>query len=280
MKQVLVNGVFADHISVQDRGLQYGDGLFETILCHQQKLYYWPQHYQRLQQSAEKLAMDCPPEDVLLDDISRLLDDRETCAIRIILTRGNSQRGYAWQQGQPGRRIVQCSLLSADYSSLLTQQLASGRLFICRTQASINESLAGLKHLNRLENVMARNEFSDNYMDGLMLDANGHMIEGSMSNVFAIKNGAVYTPDLSRSGVRGIMRERITAIIKALNYPLHIRALTREEVLDMDALFISNSLIGMREVSSIMDEAFTSSDISRQVFEALLTDSRNALQHV
>lgn len=281
MSRVLINGVEAEYIRVYDRGLQYGDGLFETILCHHRSLYYWPQHYQRLQQSAEKLKLDCPPQNLLLDEINQLLSgSNSSSAVKIILTRGNSERGYAFTDSQAGRRILLCSELPSDYSALIAGKLDEGRLFVCRTQASINETLAGLKHLNRLENVIARNEFGDDCMDGLMLNADNHVVEGCMSNLFAIKGNEVFTPDVARSGVNGIMRGRIMAIIEQLDYPLHIRAMTLTEVVNMDTLFITNSLIGMRAVTAVAEKDFPTSELTRQIFKALLVDSREQLTRV
>ena len=291
MKRVLVNGIEADYVSVYDRGLQYGDGVFETVLCHAGQLYYWPQHYRRLLQSAQKFRLACPSQEQLLAEISRLLatdrpdGENSAChAIKIILTRADSERGYAFSKRPRGRRIVLVSAIAPAYSSLVTQTLEAGRLFVCQTQASINASLAGHKHLNRLANVMARNEFDDDCMDGLMSTAGSHVISGSMSNLFAIKGKAIHTPDLRQSGVKGIMRERIMTIIKQLDYPLHISTMTLTELENMDALFISNSLIGMRPVSAMAETTYPVAgpavEITQQIFEALLADSREQLASV
>ena len=91
----LINGIASDYLTINDRSIHYGDGLFETILCNNNKLYYWSQHFQRLQTSAEKLKIACPQEQLLLDDIAKLLDKNESgsnseaaCAIKIIVSRG------------------------------------------------------------------------------------------------------------------------------------------------------------------------------------------------
>ncbi|MDT8282112.1 MAG: aminodeoxychorismate lyase, partial [Gammaproteobacteria bacterium] len=221
----LINGINADFISVNDRSIHYGDGLFETILCVDNKLYYWSQHYRRLSSSAALLKLDCPSEEFFLRDISRLTAESnsqhdQTFAIKILLSRGTGQRGYRIDQNTSVNRIVLSSPLETDYSSLLSETLLSGELYICKQQVSINESLAGLKHLNRLENVMARSEWSDDkqsYIDGLMLNANQHVIEGTMSNLFAIKHGQLYTPELKQSGIKGVMRDIIIGIANKLD---------------------------------------------------------------
>ena len=281
----LINGIASDYLTINDRSIHYGDGLFETILCNNNKLYYWSQHYQRLQASAEQLKIACPPEQVLLDDIAKLLDKNKpgsksgskleaACAIKVIVSRGAGERGYQFSKKTAASRFVLLSALEADYSSLLSQQLLSGELFICKQQVSINENLAGLKHLNRLENVMARNEWNDkaknNFIDGLMQNANHHVIEGTMSNLFAIKNKQLFTPDLKLSGVNGIMREIIIDLASKNNIKTSIVNLTLDDLTAMDELFISNSLIGMKAVTKLGDSFYKDQTVTNMIFTELL----------
>ncbi len=272
----LINGVPADYLSINDRAIHYGDGLFETILCHRGKLSFWKKHYQRLQSSAVKINLPCPQEHILLNDIELLLADKHnadepTCVIKIILTRGVSNRGYAFDNKSMANRLVLLSVIDKDYSSLLSTQLLSGDLYLCDQQVSINESLAGLKHLNRLENVLAKNEWQQpQYIDGLMLNANGNVIEGCMSNLFAIKGEEVLTPDLTMSGVNGVIRNVVIEIAKANKIELTIKNMNVEELKSMDALFITNSLIGMKIISNFNGYQFGSSDLTDIVFNQLL----------
>ncbi len=275
----LINGVTADYLNVNDRAIHYGDGLFETILCSENKLLYWSQHYLRLQRSAQRLKLRCPDEDVLLGDIRSLLKLNETpgskvCSIKIIITRGSSDRGYVIPKKTNEKRIVLMSALAADYSSLLSGELLSGELYICKNQVSINESLAGLKHLNRLENVLARNEWNDTannqFIDGLMLNARQQVIEGSMSNVFAIKENNLYTPDLSQSGVNGIMRDMIIDAAGRNNIQLSILNLKLEDLYEMEEIFISNSLIGIRSVNKIDASLYQQQTLTKFMLSELL----------
>jgi len=156
---------------------------------------------------------------------------------------------------------------------LLSERLLQGELFICQQQVSINESLAGIKHLNRLENVMARNEWQDNkkrsYIDGLMLNANQHVIEGTMSNLFAVKENKRYTPKLKQSGIKGVMRDAIIDIIRKNNLTLEISTLTLDELYEMDELFISNSLIAIKSVTKLTDCHYEKKT-TMKIFEQLL----------
>jgi 4-amino-4-deoxychorismate lyase len=284
----LINGIDTDFLNVHDRAIHYGDGVFETILCVANKLYYWSQHFQRLSSSARKLKIDCPQAQTFLDDINRLLAENKTrddspFVIKIILSRGVSERGYKIDNKAQANRIVLLSPVLTEYSSLLSERLLEGELFICQQQVSINESLAGIKHLNRLENVMARNEWQDNtkkpYIDGLMLNANQHVIEASMSNLFAVKENKLYTPQLKQSGINGIMRDAIIDLITKNNLTLSIINLTLEDLYTMDELFISNSLIGVKSVTKLADYHYQQKT-TMKIFEQLLKTKENHIEIV
>jgi 4-amino-4-deoxychorismate lyase len=175
------------------------------------------------------------------------------------------------------------SSLEPAYSSLLSEHLLNGELFICKQQVSINESLAGLKHLNRLENVMARNEWQDNnkryYIDGLMLNANQHVIEGTMSNLFAIRDDQLYTPQLKQSGIKGVMRDIIIAIANKLDLRLTVTDLSLDQLSSMDELFISNSLIGMKSVTQLGDSHYQHNKAT-VIFNQLLKTKADHVQFV
>ena len=291
----LINGIASDYLNINDRSIHYGDGLFETILCSNNKLYYWSQHYQRLQASAEKLKIACPQEQLLLDDITKLIDSNKAgskpgfiseaaYAIKVIVSRGAGERGYKFSKNTTASRFVFLSGLEAEHSSFLSKRLLSGELFICKQQVSINENLAGLKHLNRLENVLARNEWNDktknNIIDGLMLNANQHVIEGSMSNLFAIKDKQLFTPDLSLSGVNGIMRGIIIELAGKTNIKTSLINLTIDDLSCMDELFISNSLIAMKAVTKLGDSLYKDQSVTNMIFAELLNTKEDYAQTV
>ena len=283
----LINGIAADYLHISNRAIQYGDGLFETILCDKRELLYWQQHYQRLQSSSAKVKINCPDEHLLLADIKTLLDNIEqssnnTYVIKIIISRGASERGYLFDKDSRETRIVVLSALDTDYSAFTTGQLLKGELYLCEQQVSINKNLAGLKHLNRLENVLARNEWANSatntIIDGLMLDANAHVIEGTMSNLFAIKHRRLITPDLEYSGIKGVMREVIIDIARHNEIDVSICDITLEELLSMDECFISNSLIGIKAVDRIADTTYQSDKLTKLIFEQLLKTKDNNAQ--
>jgi 4-amino-4-deoxychorismate lyase len=282
----MINGIAADHLMISDRSIHYGDGLFETILCSDNKLYYWQQHYHRLRSSAEKLKITCPDERTFLQDIKELVSNNiagNSYVIKIILSRGFGERGYGYSSGISANRIVLLSELDASYSSMLSNTLLHGELFICEQQVSINESLAGLKHLNRLENVMARNEWNDKtmkFIDGLMLNADQRVIEGTMSNLFAIRDGKIFTPGLERSGIRGVMRDAVRELAANNGLSLSITGLSLDDLLGMDELFITNSLIGMKRVTKLGDRIFKDVVVTDLIFKALLVSKEDYAQAI
>ena len=273
----MINGVPADYLNVNDRSIHYGDGLFETLLFDDKKLFYWQQHYQRLFQSASHLKLHCPDEQVLLNDIKQLLTaaDSQSGVIKIIVTRGEGERGYQFSPTSHNEnRIVFISALASEHSSILSGQLLSGDLYLCQQQVSINENLAGLKHLNRLDNVLARNEWlntnKNSYLDGLMLNANQQVIEGTMSNLFAIKDKQLLTPDLRLSGVNGIIRAMIIKRAKINNIRVNITDISINELALMDEVFISNSLIGIKTINKIGQTLYKKQDNTQLIFNDLL----------
>jgi len=276
----MINGVAVDYLNINDRIIHYGDGLFETILCSNNKLFYWKQHYQRLQLSSIKLKISCPDEQLLLNDINALIAGNknsasDSCVIKIIVSRGAGERGYKISKAMNANRLVLLSAIEADYSSLLSSRLLKGELYLCEQQVSINESLAGLKHLNRLENVLARNEWNNavadkTIVDGLMINANQHVIEGTMSNLFAVKDNQLLTPDLTQSGVKGIMRDEIINIANKMDIKVSIVNMSIDELLVMDELFITNSLIGMKSINKLLDSQYKEVNVTKSIFEKLL----------
>ena len=227
---------------------------------------------------------------MLLDDIKKLRDgiedsDGHAYVIKIIVSRGVSERGYQFKKRANENRVTMISALASDYSSLLSGQLLSGDLHICQQHVSINEGLAGIKHLNRLENVLARNEWKngaadESIIDGLMINANKHVIEATMSNLFAVKDHQLLTPDLKCSGVNGIMREAIIDIAGRLEIKTNIVDMTLDDIDEMDELFITNSLIGMKAVNNIAEKKYPSHVISEAIFEQLLKTKGTHVQIV
>ena len=256
----LVDGADTDRISVRDRAVQYGDGLFETLAVHAGQPLLWERHVARLRAGCLRLGLDAPDEAVLRADVERLSGGPEWKVIKIILTRGCAGRGYAPPRAASPTRVVS-AWPWPDYPADNARLGVAVRW--CRTPASINPALAGIKHLNRLEQVLARAEWGNEYAEGLMRDPDGFVVEGTMSNVFAVSGGSLITPELSRSGVAGVMRAEVMAAAQRLGLRCEEAWVTAADLERMDEIFLTNSLIGLWPVTALADRTYPVGAVSR-----------------
>lgn len=246
----LVNGVAADSISIHDRGLAYGDGVFETIAVRAGKPLLFEAHMQRLRRGCLQLGIPAPDAELCRGEVVGLCGGR-TGIVKLVVTRGHAARGYAAQRAARPNRLLLFSKWEGYPLSFYTQGV---RLAICRTRLSMQERLAGIKHLNRLENVLAASELdSEHSQEGIMLDHDDRVIECTRSNIFFIKDGEIHTPLLQRCGVEGVMRDHILRCAGKHGMRVHVRDIHLEEAKRMDEAFVSNSLIGVWPVTRLDD---------------------------
>jgi len=267
MSKVLINGIASEYVSVFDRGLHYGDGVFETIACVGNSAVFIQQHLNRMENGARKLNIPFPDRQLFLDDINCLLRGSNSNSIlKLILTRGRGKRGYRYEKTQIPTRIC---MLSAwpDYVAHWREHGITTRF--CQTQVSVNPQLAGIKSLNRLDSVLASSELGPAFNEGFLSDIDGNVIEGSMSNIFIVSNGTLVTPDLSRCGVNGIMREQIIDIAQNSSIKVETRNITRDELLESREIFISNSVIGVCVVKQLEKQSYNTDTMTRTIKKIL-----------
>ncbi len=260
---ILINGEIGEHISISDRGLQYGDGVFETIAVYHGRPLLWQQHIARLLDGCERLSIrPAPDPESLRGDADELCADAQKAVLKVLVTRGESGRGYAISAPNRPNRIAM--LLSwPTYSREYADTGVEVR--ICDTRISRNPALAGIKHLNRLEQVLARSEWQSEYAEGLMLDEEGNIIEGTMTNLFLCSQGTLLTPDLSRSGVTGIMRAAVLDRAKKMSLPCQVTSITREMLDGAEEVFLTNSIIGIWPVRRIESIQYNIGDTTRRL---------------
>ncbi len=245
----LVNGTPADKISLTDRGIQYGDGVFRTMLVADGQVVDMAAQLDKLYADANRLGIKGISPETLRDDIHKLLDQCQGfSALKIILTRGNSNRGYVYDPKADATRIVSIFELSDVPNSYWTKGVD---LFVCTTRLGKNAALSGIKHLNRLEQVLARNEFGNEFQEGLMLDTDNQVISGTMSNIYFVSNGSITTPSLELSGVRGFMLDKIQTCAGESGLSLNTGHIHLQQIDAAEEVFVSNSLIGIWPVRSI-----------------------------
>ena len=264
-----INGVKTNVISISDRGLHYGDGVFETMVLRHDKLQYWPQHYQRLSRGCAVLDIACPPADTLLAEIMACIESDQTTIVKLIITRGPGSRGYEVRGDEkPQRIVIQCAWPDN------THALSGIRLHLCQTRLAHQPHLAGLKHLNRLEQVLARHEWSGRqYAEGLMLDAQGDVIEGTMSNIFCSPDGKrLLTPCLDKMGVSGIQRALVIQAAHALKIDIQECQIALPDLLNSQECFVCNRVIGLWPVKQLLDTHYPVGAITQMIQQYLADD--------
>ena len=256
MIDVLINGESKNVIGINDRGLQYGDGLFETMAVRNGKIYLWEAHWQRLSLGCKQLSIELPDKNTIENEIKVLIENKneKQFIIKLIVTRGEGQRGYRFSKEQRATRILSSH---AWPNYLHKYQIEGVDVCYCETKLSENEKLAGIKHLNRLEQVLARNEWDDEFQEGLMLTPQGNIIDGTMSNVFAVQNNKIFTPGLSLCGVEGVMRKTVIKAAKEKGYSVYEKDFNKVELEQADELFLTNSLFGIWPIKLIGETGFT-----------------------
>jgi 4-amino-4-deoxychorismate lyase len=257
----IINGRFEAGVSPLDRGLAYGDGVFRTMLLRNGFPICWEMHYRRLEADCNALSIVCPSAETLLDDIERLVSDTGDIAVlKIMVTRGESIRGYAVPPlAQPTRIVIKTTM--PQYPDSYFQEGVT--LHLCATRLARQPRLAGIKHLNRLENVLARMEWTDHQIaDGLMMDEGGDVIECTSANLFARFGKVLATPDLTASGVVGVTRERLMRHAPGLGYSVEVRHIRLSELMDADELLICNSLFGVWQVRNLAGHTWQSGKLA------------------
>ena len=254
--RVLVDGVADASVSALDRGLLYGDGLFETVLFVDGEAALWARHMARLTAGCARLALPLPDPALLATEAAQMIDVRGRALLRITLTRGVGARGYAPPERTPATRIV-AAFAAPDVAA---HWYAAGiRLRFCDTRLALQPRLAGIKHLNRLEQVLARAEWNDPAIaEGLMLDTEGHVIAATAANLFAVIDGRLCTPRLDRCGVAGVARAEVMAQVATAETDLDPAALERAS-----EMFLTSAVRGVLPVTLLADRALAIGPVAR-----------------
>ncbi len=256
-----IDGKPVNTLSPDDRGLAYGDGVFETVLINNGVLVFEKEHFIRLHKSCNRLAIYIDWS-ALKDQIQRFIAqfNKQSGILKIIVTRGDG-RGYNPAHTK-WRSVLRWHSLP-NYPQ--TNKTRGVNLFPCKTTLAVQPLLAGIKHLNRLEQVLARGEWNDlKFADGLLFDTAGYLIEGTMSNVFIVIDENLMTPDLSRCGVAGVMRQWIIKESASL-LPVTICNMTYKYLEKASEVFICNSVYGLWPVIGYASLSWSIGEITREL---------------
>ncbi len=264
---VLVNGSPTESIRVFDRGLTYGDGVFRTLPVRAGRPLCWQLHYDKLGADCAALGIESPPEQCLTEEVGRVIEASPDCVLKIIVTRGEGVRGYAVSPGAEPTRILTTGPLPQHPASWFDDGI---KMHLCSTRLAIQPRLAGIKHLNRLENVLARREWTDPAIaEGLLLDMDGNVIEGTMSNLLILQGTTLLTPDLGRCGVAGVQRARIMALAGELGLTAKVENLSLAELHEADEVVLCNSVIGAWQVRELAGKMWRSGSLATRLRKLL-----------
>lgn len=244
---MLVDGHPGERVAALDRGFTLGDGLFETIAVRGGVPRFWSAHMERLHEGCRRLSLPEPPVDALARDAAALCGATDDGTLRITWTRGVGARGYAAPADPVPTRVL------AFHPGAVSAARALA-LRWCTTRLALQPALAGIKHLNRLEQVLARMEWSDPAIDeGIMLAGDGRVVGCVAANLFLVSGGALVTPDLAECGVAGTARRRVLSVAQGLGVDVAVRRVEADEVAAADEAFATSATRGVAPVGAIGD---------------------------
>ncbi|MFD2180436.1 aminodeoxychorismate lyase [Veronia pacifica] len=254
---VLLNGINTQQIEIADRGLQYGDGCFTTALLIDGKPQYWPSHQARLENAVKALAIPFQEWKDLNDWVKKACADiqEEKAVLKVMITRGSGGRGYSPKGCSKPNVLITSSTFPQHYEIWAKKGI---QLAVLRSRLG-HSPLAGIKHLNRLEQVIAKAELDElNVEDGIVCDMQGAMVETTASNLFWRVKNTLFTPRLSCAGVEGIMKMHITKCAKECGYEINEVEAEPSVLEHADEVFITNTLMGIIPVNQCDSYTFTS----------------------
>jgi 4-amino-4-deoxychorismate lyase len=250
-----VDFIETDRLDAADRGVMYGDGLFETLRVVAGAVPLWQRHAERLRASAARLGLTAPDVDAMLAEVRRLSEGLDDAVARITFTAGVGERGYS----RP-RLAKPTTVIGVGPLSLATDMYRHGiALRLCDTRLGDQPLLAGMKHLNRLEQVLARSEWDDGrWQEGLMADQQGRVICATAANLFAVLAGRLVTPPVDRSGVAGVARAEVLATSDA-----DIRYLSPQQLIEADEVFLTSAVRGILPVRAFAGRIWQPGPVTR-----------------
>jgi len=269
---ILIDGVAASSVPVLDRGLAFGDGIFRTLEVRSGRPLNWDRHFRRLAHDCLALGLPVPEDATLRSEIARVAPN--DAVVKITVTRGSSGRGYSKPTETVARRIV-AAFPPPEYPPELARD--GVRVRRCDLVLSEQPRLAGVKTLNRLENVLARSEWFDaSIREGLLCDREGRLVEATMSNIFLVRSGALVTPLLTRCGVAGAQRDRVRDLAAAGGIPCDVRDIPFPELEEVDEVFLANSLIGLWPVVALGEHRWPVGALTRRFQAEIAADDAKA----
>lgn len=239
-------------VSVFDRGFQYGDGCFETLAAVDGQVRDLDDHLERLAHGARLLGLPEPESARVAEELNELCPVEGRAVLKVIYTRGSGGRGLAPPAEAAPTRVVMRGPWPGHPAEHWTQGV---RVRLCETRQIPGRALDGrIKHLNQLNRITARMEWEgSDPAEGLLRDLEGRILEGTVTNLFAVRDAALITPELGRSGLPGITRGRVLGLAREAGFTAVEGELTPSDLAGAEEVFLTNSLIGIWPVRGITD---------------------------
>lgn len=233
-------------IDPAQRGIAYGDGLFETLRVHGDEVPWWDRHWARLSAGAARLGIALPAQAFVREQVRALLTETDAeqsgnAVLKLIASRSAGGRGYR-PDPQAG-----CDWQLSLHP--LPPPARSGGLHLrwCELRLAMQPALAGIKHCNRLEQVLARAEWIDADIDeGLLLDATGSVVSATAANLFILRDGRWLTPPVDACGVAGVCRGWALDALEAAE-----QVLAPADVESAEAVFLCNAVRGILPIARL-----------------------------
>lgn len=223
------------------RGLHYGDGVFRTALIWQDEIVDLERQLDLLERDARQLGLHPPPRLLLRSEALQLAADQPRGVLKLMLFRRAGGRGYRAEHAEVDRLLLR--QLAPRYPE--SHWTAGIRAFLSPLRLATQPRLAGVKHLNRLEQVLASRDWPEDAEEGFVCDAAGRPVCGTRSNLFWVRDGVLATPVLDQCGIRGMMRNKIIELAQQLQIPVQLETTGMDALCRADEIFVSNSLIGL-----------------------------------
>ncbi|MCG7531529.1 aminodeoxychorismate lyase [Psychrobium sp. MM17-31] len=263
MSMMWVNGVATDVISASDRGFSYGDGIFTTIKVTNGVCHLLPDHLMRLQRGISALAIAQIDFDALLNQLCDVAKMLAQGVIKVVISRGVGQRGYSSVGCDSPTVVVSTSPLPSCYQAWQRDGIALG---VSTVALGLNPLTAGIKHLNRLEQVLVKQQIDDNgWTDAVVLDCQACVIETNMANLFWRNGDKVYTPNLDFSGVKGLMRAQVKSALAAWAIEVVEDRFKLSSLTDADEIFITNCLMDVVPVVAIETKSYAIGSLTKRL---------------
>ncbi len=262
----MINSLTTSQLQL-DRGLHYGDGLFETIAIKSGQAELLTEHINRLKESCNKLKFINVDFSNITQEIINEAKKINKGIIKLIVTRGSGGRGYSIPDNMKATYLI----LQYPWPNYSNSNWKNG-VFVkkCDLVLAQQPCLAGMKHLNRLENIIAKMELiSSEFIEGILCDSDNNVIEATSSNVFIVKDKQIFTPSLELCGVSGVMREQVIKRALDTQLKINIQLVPYKILLNADEIFLTNSIIGIWPVSKLNERIYTNFPITRKIMKLL-----------